>query len=159
MATPLVPDGLWAVVEPLLPPELPKTKGGRPRKPDRGCLAGIIFVLKSGILWEMLPQEMGFDSGMTCWRRLRDWQEAGVWEKLQQELLTRLREADQLHWSRASIDAARVPATKRAQRPGQIQRIAANRVRSAMVWSKPTASRSRSRSRRPTATRSSSLRA
>ena len=78
MATPLVSDDLWAVVEPLLPTEPPKPKGGRPRVPDRACLAGIVFVLKSGIPWEMLPQELGCGSGMTCWRRLRDWQAARV---------------------------------------------------------------------------------
>ena len=77
MAKPLVSDELWAVVAPLLPPERPSPKGGRPRVADRAALTGILFVLKSGIPWEMLPQEMGCGSGMTCWRRLRDWQEAG----------------------------------------------------------------------------------
>jgi transposase len=62
--------------------------------PDRACLTGVIFVLKSGIQWEMLPQEMNCGSGMTCWRRLRDWSRAGVWEKLQHELLNRLRDAE-----------------------------------------------------------------
>jgi transposase len=71
MSKPLVTDTLWAVVEPLLPPEPPKPKGGRPRVPDRAALTGILFVLQSGIPWEMLPQEMGCGSGMTCWRRLR----------------------------------------------------------------------------------------
>ncbi|MDQ3221999.1 MAG: IS5 family transposase [Gemmatimonadota bacterium] len=80
MAKPLVSDELWALVVPLLPPEPPKPKGGRPRVPDRSCLTGIIFFLKSGIQWELLPQEMGCGSGMTCWRRLRDWQAAGVWD-------------------------------------------------------------------------------
>jgi transposase len=78
MAKSLVSDDLWAVVAPLLPLEPPKPKGGRPRVPDRACLTGIIFVLKSGIPWEMLPYELGCGSGMTCWRRLRDWQAAGV---------------------------------------------------------------------------------
>jgi transposase len=73
MRTPLVPDQLWNRIEPLLPPEPPKPKGGRPRIPDRAALTGIIFVLKSGIPWEMLPAEFGCGSGMTCWRRLRDW--------------------------------------------------------------------------------------
>lgn len=135
MATPLVPNELWAVVEPLLPPEPPKPKGGRPRLSDRRCLAGILFVLRSGIPWEMLPQEMGCGSGMTCWRRLHDWQKAGVWEKLQHELLNRLRDADQIDWSRAAMDAFTVPAKKGARRPGRIQRIAANRARSAILWS------------------------
>ncbi len=78
MAQPLLPDDLWAIVEPLLPVEPPKPRGGRPRVPDRAALTGIIFVLKSGIPWEMLPLEMGCGSGVTCWRWLRDWQEAGV---------------------------------------------------------------------------------
>ena len=78
---PLVSDELWAIVAPLLPPEPPKPKGGRPRVSDRAALTGIIFVLKSGIPWEMLPQEMGCGSGVTCWRRLRDWQQAGVWDR------------------------------------------------------------------------------
>ena len=142
MATPLVPDELWVVIEPLLPREPPKPKGGRPRVPDRACLAGIIFVLRSGIPWEMLPQELGCGSGMTCWRRVRDWHHAGVWEKLQHELLNRLRDADQLDWSRAAVDASTVPAKKGAQKPARIQRIAANRARSAILWSTPTASRS-----------------
>jgi transposase len=78
MGKELVSDELWEAIEPLLPPELPKPKGARPRVPNRAALAGIVFVLKSGIPWEMLPQEMGCGSGSTCWRRLHDWQEAGV---------------------------------------------------------------------------------
>ena len=68
---PLVTDELWSVVQPLLPAEPPKPKGGRPRVPDRACLAGILLVLKTGIPREYLPREMGCGSGMTCWRRLR----------------------------------------------------------------------------------------
>ena len=82
--------------------EPPKPKGGRPRVPDRAALTGIIFVLKSGIPWELLPPELGCGSGVTCWRRLRDWQEAGVWDRLHRELLDRLGDADQIDWSRAS---------------------------------------------------------
>ena len=77
----LVSDELWSLIEPLLPEHKPTPKGGRPRISDRAALTGIIFVLKTGIPWEDLPQEMGCGSGMTCWRRLRDWQKAGVWEK------------------------------------------------------------------------------
>jgi transposase len=142
MSKPLVSDELWAVVAPLLPPEPPKPKGGRPRVPDRACLTGIIFVLKSGIPWEMLPQELGCGSGMTCWRRLRDWHDAGVWERLHQALLDRLGEADQLDWSRTSLDSASIPAKRGAKPPGRIQRIAANRDRSAILWSTGPASRS-----------------
>src|SRR3712207_9478596 len=86
MANQLGSDELWALVAPLLLPERPKPKGGRPRVPDRAALAGILFVLRTGIPWEMLPRAMGCGSGMTCWRRLRDWQEAGVWDRLHQVL-------------------------------------------------------------------------
>lgn len=66
LARPLVPDALWAVIEPLLPPACPKPKGGRAPIPDRAALAGILFVLKCGIPWELLPAEMGCGAGMSC---------------------------------------------------------------------------------------------
>jgi transposase len=110
MAKQLVSDELWNTIKPLLPPERPKPKGGRPRVPDRATLTGILFVLLSGIPWEMLPQEMGCGAGMTCWRRLREWQQAGVWEDLRLALLDRLAEAGHVDWSRVSVDAASVPA-------------------------------------------------
>ena len=152
MAAPLVPDELWALVAPLLPPEPPKPKGGRPRVPDRACLTGILFVLKSGIPWEMLPQEMGCGSGMTCWRRLRDWQEAGVWDRLHRALLDRLGAADQIDWSRAALDSAAVPAKKGAPRSGRARRIAASRAASVMSWSTAAARPWPRSSARPTAT-------
>jgi transposase len=139
---PLVSDELWALVAPLLPPEPPKPKGGRPRISDRAALTGIIFVLKSGIPWEMLPQELGCGSGVTCWRRLRDWQEAGVWEALHRILLDRLGEADRIDWSRASLDSTSIPAKRGATSSARTRRIAANRGRSAMLWSNAAASRS-----------------
>ncbi len=142
MAKAIVTDELWEVVEPLLPEEPPKPKGGRPRVPGRAALAGILFVLKSGIPWEMLPQEMGCGSGMTCWRRLKEWHEAGVWERLHRTLLLdRLGEADEIDWERASLDSAAVPAPGGAKRPAPTRRIAANRARSATLWSTAGASR------------------
>src|ERR687889_674236 len=71
MSKPLVPDELWSAVEPWPPRERPRPKGGRPRVPDRAALAGIIFVLRTGIPWEYLPRELGCGSGVTCWRRPR----------------------------------------------------------------------------------------
>ncbi|MDP8951752.1 MAG: IS5 family transposase [Actinomycetota bacterium] len=118
MPKPLVTDELWAVVEPLLPEDPPKPKGGRPRVGDRAALTGILFVLKTGIPWEMLPQEMGCGSGMTCWRRLREWHGAGVWERLHRALLDRLGEADRIDWERASLDSASVPAPRGGQKTG-----------------------------------------
>lgn len=144
MSKPLVRDDLWMIVEPLLPPEPPKPKGGRPRVPDRACLTGIIFVLKTGIPWEQLPQELGCGSGMTCWRRLRDWQQAGVWERLHRALLDRLGEVDRIDWERACLDSASIPAKKGVPRPGRIRRIARNRARNAILWSTGPAPRSRS---------------
>src|SRR4028119_1736603 len=140
MGRELVTDELWEIIEPLLPPGPPKPKGGRPRVPDRTALTGILFVLRSGIPWEMLPQEMGCGSGMTCWRRLHQWQQAGVWAELHALLLDKLAQADQLDWSRASLDSASVPAPHAPKgghktspkRSGPIPRIEANKVPSAM---------------------------
>ena len=143
MAKPLITDELWAVIEPLLPPEPEKRRGGRPRIPNRDVLRGIIFVLATGLPWEYLPPEMGCGSGMTCWRRLKEWHEAGVWRRLHQALLNHLGEADRIDWSRASLDASAVPAEKGALRPGRIRRIAANRARNAMWSWTDKASRSR----------------
>lgn len=128
MPKPLVSDELWKLIEPLLPSEPPKPKGGRPRLSDRAALTGILFVLRSGIPWEMLPQEMGCGSGMTCWRRLHEWQAAGVWEKLHRLLLDRLREADQIDWSRAVVDSASVRAVLGGRKRAPILRIGRGRA-------------------------------
>jgi transposase len=150
MAREILSDELWAVIEPLLPAAPPRPTGGRPRMPDRAVLTGILFVLKTGLPWELLPLEMGCGSGMTCWRRLREWQAAGVWQRLHRTFLDFLGEADQIDWSRAAIDSASVPAPRGAQRPGRIRRIAANRARSAICWSTGKGFRWPSRSRQPT---------
>ena len=120
MAKPLLSDELWIEIEPLLPPAKPRRFRFPGRKPadNRKALTGILFVLKTGIGWEDLPQEMGCGSGMTCWRRLRDWQAAGVWQALHEVLLARLREADQIDWSRASVDAGSVPSPPGRRRHG-----------------------------------------
>ena len=124
MAKPLLDDNLWQLIEPLLPK--PKARRFRfpGRKPvdNRKALTGILFVLKTGIGWEDLPQEMGCGSGMTCWRRLRDWQEAGVWQSLHELLLAKLRDSDQLDWSRAVVDSSSVRALKGGQKLGRTQR-------------------------------------
>ena len=112
----LVGDELWEVIEPLLPPEPPKPKGGRPRVPARVSLSGIVYVLKTGIPWGLLPREFGC-SGVICWRRLRDWRRVGVFEKLHRALLNRLSRAGQIDWSRASLDSASIPARRGERRP------------------------------------------
>ncbi|WZO99354.1 transposase [Isosphaeraceae bacterium EP7] len=87
-----------------------RSKGGRPPVGNRGAFTGILFVLKTGIPWEDLPCEMSCGSGMTCWRRLRDWQADGTWGNIHKELLSRLRGADRIDWSRALIDSSSVRA-------------------------------------------------
>jgi transposase len=118
MAKPLLPDELWNIIQPLLPKRNPRFWGGRPPIPDRAALTGIIFVLKTGIAWEDLPQEMGCGSGMTCWRRLRDWQQAGVWDEVKQVLLNHLREADKLDLTRVAIDSGSVRAVGGGEKTG-----------------------------------------
>ena len=130
----LVSDELWAVVAPLLPPAPPRPKGGRPRVDDRAALNGILFVLRTGIPWNLLPTAAGFGSGPTCWRRLRDWQAAGVWARLHRALLDRLGAAARIDWSRAALDSATVPAkgVKKGRRgPAPTRRTRASRARSA----------------------------
>jgi transposase len=141
MSKPLVPDELWEIIQPLLPEERPRPKGGRPPVANRDVVRGIIFVLRSGIPWAMLPPELGCGSGVTCWRRVRDWNNCGVWRQLHRLRLDRLGEADKIDWSRACIDSFSVPAPKGALRPGRIRRIAANRARSAILWSNAKGSR------------------
>ena len=113
----LVPDELWQILEPLLPKHKPSKKGGHPRVDDRVALTGIMFVLKTGIPWEDLPQEMGC-SGMTCWRRLKEWNDAGVWVKLHQVILQKLENAGKLNWRRAAIDASSVRAMRGGEKTG-----------------------------------------
>lgn len=142
MAAPLVSDPLWAIIEPLIPPEPPKPKGGQPRLYNRAALTGILFDLRTAIPWELLPVEMGCGSRMTCWRRLHEWQRAGVWERLHRVLLDRLGYANAINWERALVDSAAVPAKRRARRAGRTRRIVESRAPSAMFSSTPTAFRS-----------------
>ncbi len=130
MSASFVSDALWAVIEPLLPSTSRPVKGGRPRISDRAALNGIMFVLQSGIPWRMLPPQMGWGSGITCWRRLRDWQRAGVWERLHHALLQQLHRAGHLDWSRACMDSASIAAKRGVTSPGRTRRIGAVLARS-----------------------------
>src|SRR2546429_6504079 len=123
MSKPLVSDELWEAIEPLLPVEPPKPQGGRPRVPDRATLTGIVFVLRSGIPWEMLPQEMGCGSGVTCWRRLRYWQRRGVWKKLLHALLQRVGQEKGIDWERCCVDSQSFRAVFGGSSPAQTPRI------------------------------------
>lgn len=127
----IVSDELWQRIEPLLPkPQRNRRHPGRKRIPDRKVLCGILFVLYTGIQWELLPQELGFGSGMTCWRRLEEWNRAGVWQRLHQLLLAELQQAGKLDWSRAVIDSSRVRAARRGPKAVRARSTAPGRARS-----------------------------
>jgi len=133
MAKQLVSDELWTTIEPYIPIRSRRKRNpGRKPVPDRACLTGILFVLMSGIPWERLPQEMGCGSGMTCWRRLRDWNKAGVWKRVHHMLLDHLRSADELDFGRAVVDSATVRAVGGAKRPAPARWIGENQAPSIM---------------------------
>ena len=113
----LVDDDLWFRIQPLIPKQRPRSGPGRRPVDDRKVLCGILFVLYTGIRWEWLPGELGFGCGMTCWRRLRDWNNAGVWQRLHQVLLDELRAADKLDLSRAVVDSSHLRALKGGPKP------------------------------------------
>ena len=153
----IVSDGLWELVEPLLPKTERRFRyPGRKRFPDRQALQGILFVLHTGIAWTQLPAELGFGSGVTCWRRLDEWQRAGVWEQLHALLLARLRAAGELEWSRAIADSSQVQAKKGAPKRARARSTAAVPAPSTISSSMQRGSRSPSRSRAATATTSRS---
>jgi transposase len=140
MAKPILDETLWGLIEPLLPK--PKRRGGRrgphPGRPavtGRQALTGILFVLRTGIPWEHLPAEMGCGSGMTCWRRLRDWQRAGVWRKLHRVLMDRLNGADKIDWSRAVVDTTSVRAMHGGKKRATAPWTAASPGRNMGCWS------------------------
>jgi transposase len=138
-----VPDGLWERIEPLLPRRRRRFRyPGRKPLNDRLVLCGILFVLHTGIPWEFLPQQLGFGSGMTCWRRLRDWHEAGVWQRLHEVLLAELHDADRLDWSRAVIDSSHVRALKGG--PKRVRARSTARRRAPNTTFSPTPAGSRS---------------
>jgi transposase len=119
--------------------------------PDRQALEGILFVLHTGIAWQHLPAELGFGSGVTCWRRLDEWQRAGVWEELHALLLARLRAAGELEWSRAIVDSSQVRAKRGAPRRAPARWIEAVPAPSTTSSSTRPGSRLPSRSQAATA--------
>ena len=126
-----VSDAVWALIEPLLPKRSRRFRyPGRKPVDDRLVLQGILFVLHTGIGWEHLPQELGFGCGMTAWRRLRDWREAGVWERLHAILLARLHAAGEIDWSRAVADSSHLQAKKGAPKRVPAPLTAAGRAAS-----------------------------
>jgi transposase len=139
----IVVDALWAKVDPLLPRKERRFRyPGRSRLDDRAALQGILFVLHTGIAWRHLPLELGFGSGSTCYRRMVEWQQAGVWEKLHALLLSELRASGEIEWSRAVADSGHVQAKKGAPRRARAQLTEPEPAPSTTSWSTRPASRS-----------------
>ena len=131
MARELVDDALWEIIEPLLPAIPPhKSPAGRKRLDNRRVLTGILFILQTGLPWDWLPKEMGCGSGMTCWRRARDWQQAGVWDKLHRILLSKLRNVHQLDFSRVIADSSSVRAVHGGKKLDRTRLIGARQAAS-----------------------------
>ncbi|MFF8280801.1 IS5 family transposase [Streptomyces lateritius] len=120
MRVDLVPDDLWERVARLLPPvpERRRRHPGRLRVPDRTALAGVMYVLRTGVAWRDVPAESVGCSGVTAWRRLRDWTEAGVWPRLHATLLGELRRADLLDLDDCAVDGSHIRALKRGDHVG-----------------------------------------
>src|SRR5215211_851549 len=151
----VVDDQLWQLVEPLLPKKERRFRyPGRKRLPDREALCGILFVLHTGLAWRHLPLELGFGSGATCWRRLDEWQRAGVWERLHELLLARLQAAAEIEWSRAVADSSHIQAKKGAARRARARLIEPDPAQSTTSSSTRPGSRSPGRSQAATATTS-----
>ncbi len=142
---PLVTDELWAVVAPLLPRRRAQPRGGRPWVDDRATLNGVLYVLRTGIAWRYLPTELGWGSGVTCWRRLREWQRRGVWRKLHRAMLDRLAAAGRIDWTRAALDSRSLPANRGAPPSARTRPTRASRAASTTSSSTGRASRSRPR--------------
>lgn len=114
MSADLVSDDLWERVAPLLPARAPRRHRypGRLPADDRAALRGIVYVLRKSVSWRDVPAELVGCSGVTAWRRLRDWTEAGVWPRLHEVLLAELRRDGLLEMDDAAIDASHVRALK-----------------------------------------------
>jgi transposase len=150
----LIDDDLWARIEPLLPKRRHRNRqyAGRTPIPDRAVLTGILFVLRTGLPWNMLPREMGCGSGTTCWRRLVRWQLAGVWKRLHTVLLNELRRRGQIDLARAVVDSSSLRALRGGKKLDRTLPIAARPGRNIMFLPTPTGFRLSRASRRRTGT-------
>ncbi|KLU24694.1 transposase [Caballeronia mineralivorans PML1(12)] len=123
----LIDDEFWSLIEPLLSTCASQDRRhvGRKPTPDRAVLTGIVFVLRSGIPWNLLPQEMGYGSGAVCWRRLISWQEAGIWPSIRETLLAELRRRGQFNEARAIADSLSIRDVLAGSKPAGVLRVSA----------------------------------
>jgi len=109
---PVLTEKQWAKIAPLLPSPPPRPRGGRPRCPHRAVLEGLLWMLRTGARWQDLPAE--YPSPSTCWRRLQEWEDTGVWLEMWRAFLAELDEHGRLDWSESFADASFAPAKKGA---------------------------------------------
>lgn len=160
MAKPILDEHLWTMIEPMLPAPKPRRFRYPGRRPitNRQAFTGILFVLRTGIPWELLPKEMGCGSGVSCWRRLRDWQGAGIWQKIHERMLDELRRNDELDLSIVTADSGTVRAVGAGEKRDQTPPTGASRGANIILQPTRRARRSRASSRAriaPTASSSS----
>jgi transposase len=142
MRTDLMPDALWEAVESLLPPHPPSPKGGRPRVPDRACLTALAYLLREGCTYRGLPcGELGCGSGVTVWRRLQEWNQAGVWQALHETLLHHLGRAGEIDASVVVADSSSCRAVKGGPIPAPTPRTAGRKAASGTSSRTPAACR------------------
>jgi len=122
-------DEQWSKIEPLIPKRKPSKKGGRRRVEDRRCFEGILWVLRSGARWKDLPPQ--YPSPATCWRRLQEWEDAGIWLDLWRKFLGELDEKGILSWDETFSDGTFSPAKKGAPTSAK---PSAERVQSSWWW-------------------------
>jgi transposase len=127
---PMLTDEQWEKIKPFVPPRPPRPKGGRPPADDRLCFEGILWILKTGARWKDLPGQ--YPSPSTCWRRLRDWHEAGVLNDMWRAFLSELDHDGILDWDETFVDATFIPAKKGAR---QSERPRGVREQSTWWWS------------------------
>ena len=145
-----VEDDLWELVAPLIPPKPKQRQGGGVWIEDRLVLNAIMYVLLTGIAWKHLPMQLGWGSGVTAWRRLRDWQAAGMWAAIHREVMRRLRANGMIDLHRVIVDSTLVRAKKGATSRGQIPRIVGKQAANSIFLLTPVGFRSWLGSRRPT---------
>lgn len=140
-----IPDELWQLIEPILPPDKPLGANGRPRVPNRIVLNGILYVLRTGCQWKMVPHE--YSSGSTCHLRFQSWVRAGLFARIGRACLEHYDDLQGIDWRFQSLDSATVSApVKGGTRPEETQQIAGNWAPSGTTFRTLTASHWRSRS-------------
>jgi transposase len=127
---PELTDEQWELLAELLPEPVPSHKGGPKPVPNRPVVEGILWVLRNGGRWKALPE--GYPAPSTCWRRLAEWEESGVWLEAWRTLLDALHAQQRLHWEECFADGSFAPAKKGGAGSGK---RSGARVRSGWWWS------------------------